>query len=211
MNRTALLSNMGGVSNTEKMPCYSWSLSAYECKTGGKLAKVPGSVCAGCYAMKGNYLRYKNSVTKSHEKKLAAWKADRKLWVESFTEWFSKFNGSAGNNPDLFRWFDSGDLYDLNMLLDIVEIANNCPDVKFWLPTKEYKLINFYKKVYGAFPENLRVRVSAPMLEQNINGYEYTSSVSSENYNCHAYKNGGKCLDCTLCWDKTKNVTYKLH
>ncbi len=42
------------LSQPDKMPGYAYGLPAWECKTGGKLAKVPGSVCFGCYAMKGN-------------------------------------------------------------------------------------------------------------------------------------------------------------
>ena len=43
---------------TSKMPGLSYSLPAWACKTGQKLAKIPGTPCYGCYAMKGNYTRY---------------------------------------------------------------------------------------------------------------------------------------------------------
>jgi hypothetical protein len=43
----------GDLSATTKMPCKSFNLPAWECKTGSKLAKIPGTVCHGCYAMKG--------------------------------------------------------------------------------------------------------------------------------------------------------------
>ena len=46
------------LSKPDKMPGFAYGLPAWECKTGGKLAKVPGSVCFGCYAMKGNYVRF---------------------------------------------------------------------------------------------------------------------------------------------------------
>ena len=46
------------LSKPEKMPGFAYGLPAWECKTGGKLVKVPGSVCFGCYAMKGNYTRF---------------------------------------------------------------------------------------------------------------------------------------------------------
>ncbi len=49
----------GSLTRTSKMPGLSYSLPAWECKTGSKLRKVPGSVCASCYALKGNYTRYK--------------------------------------------------------------------------------------------------------------------------------------------------------
>ncbi len=45
---------VGGLSQTSKMPCKSWGISAKACKTGGKLAKVEGTVCHGCYALKAH-------------------------------------------------------------------------------------------------------------------------------------------------------------
>ena len=44
-----------GFTRTSKMPGLSYSLPAWECKTGSKLRQVKGSVCASCYALKGNY------------------------------------------------------------------------------------------------------------------------------------------------------------
>ena len=48
----------GSLTRTSKMPGLSYSLPAWECKTGSKLRKVKGSVCASCSALKGNYTRY---------------------------------------------------------------------------------------------------------------------------------------------------------
>ena len=45
----------GGLSKPSKMPGPAHNLPAVACKTGAKLVKVPGSVCAGCYALKGRY------------------------------------------------------------------------------------------------------------------------------------------------------------
>ena len=42
----------GSLSKPSKMPGWSIGLPAKECKTGGKLQKVPGSVCYDCYALK---------------------------------------------------------------------------------------------------------------------------------------------------------------
>ena len=36
----------GSLTRTSKMPGLSYSLPAWECKTGAKLRKIPGSVCA---------------------------------------------------------------------------------------------------------------------------------------------------------------------
>ena len=43
------------LSNTSKMPGLSISLDARHCVTGSKLAKIPGTTCHGCYALKYRY------------------------------------------------------------------------------------------------------------------------------------------------------------
>ena len=210
MTKKDLLKNIGGISNTSKLPCSSWSLSAFWCNTGGKLNKVVNSSCFGCYALKGRYIQFKDHILKSYEKKLKAYNDNSVLFENSFIEYLNKYNKSG-----FFRWFDSGDIQSYKMLLSIVKIAVNVPDVKFWLPTKEYKLITKYKKEFGNFPDNLVVRVSAPMLDAKIKGYSNTSSITKNSNlksNCIAYKQGGKCLECRLCWNKSiKNITYKFH
>jgi hypothetical protein len=45
----------GGLSKPSKMPGPAFNLPASRCITGAKLVKVPGSVCHGCYALKGRY------------------------------------------------------------------------------------------------------------------------------------------------------------
>ena len=37
------------------MPCPSWGISAARCRVGMALARREGTVCSGCYAMKGTY------------------------------------------------------------------------------------------------------------------------------------------------------------
>ena len=47
---------VGGLSAPSKMPCKSFSISAFECITGSRLRKIAGSVCSKCYALKGRYV-----------------------------------------------------------------------------------------------------------------------------------------------------------
>ena len=56
MNKNDALKIVGGLSRPSKMPGWCYGLPAKECKTGGKLQKVPGSVCFNCYALKGCYV-----------------------------------------------------------------------------------------------------------------------------------------------------------
>ena len=46
---------IGTLSNPSKMPAYAWGISAKQCKVGSKLAKIKGTICNKCYALKGHY------------------------------------------------------------------------------------------------------------------------------------------------------------
>jgi hypothetical protein len=63
-----------------------------------------------------------------------------------------------------FRWHDSGDLQDVAHLAKLVEIARALPDIKFWLPIREYGIIASFLRT-DSIPENLIVRLSAYMIE----------------------------------------------
>ena len=69
----------GGLSKPSKMPGPAYNLPACESNTGAKLVKVPGSVCAGCYAMTGRY-RFPN-VKAALERRLEALTDPR--WVQA--------------------------------------------------------------------------------------------------------------------------------
>ena len=51
----------GGLSKPSKMPGYAYNLPAIHCKTGSKLAQVPGTTCHGCYALKGRVRTWRAS------------------------------------------------------------------------------------------------------------------------------------------------------
>ena len=88
----------GGLSKPSKMPGPSYNLPATACRTGAKLAKVPGSVCSGCYALKGFY-RFSNV-----KAALA-----RRLKSLNHPEWVEAMAVLIKGKPH-FRWHDSGDL-----------------------------------------------------------------------------------------------------
>lgn len=209
----------GGLSQTTKMPCPSWSIPVSACKTGGKLAKVPGSTCSTCYAAKGNYHRFRKTITPALQKRLDL--ADSPGWVQAMA--------ALIQNQRYFRWFDSGDLQDLPMLERIAEVARQTPGTQHWLPTREYGIVKQYITKHGELPGNLMVRLSAPMLDQeatlpaSLQGHANvrTSTVYSKRtlppetyYVCPAYtgEQKGQCGSCRACWDTTvETVTYRAH
>lgn len=198
-----------GLGKPKKMPGYSTSLSAYDCKVGRRLAKVEGSVCNKCYATRGNY---------SYEVVRAAHAARKEalshpLWVEAMTLLIEHY---TDKNDPYFRVHDAGDIQDYNHLMMWVQVARNLPWVHFWMPSKEYRIVKLAKKSVTDWPENLVVRLSAPMIGQeppSSISYLSTSTVDAGiGEKCLAYTRGGVCGDCRACWDKNvSNVDYKKH
>lgn len=197
------------LSQPSKMPCLSWSIPAQSCNVGSKLASVKGSVCHDCYALK-NFYRMPN-VKKTLSERETQMEDPR--WAESMVARIL-----LEDRTGFFRWFDSGDVPSLKALRNIVRIAIALPHIKFWLPTKEYSLISKYVSLYGKFPSNLNVRLSAYMVDQEgPNSLAErlgvtTSEVTTGEGTCPAPNQGNKCGDCRNCWDPAiKTVSYRLH
>ena len=197
----------GSLGKPSKMPGLSYGISAKRCKVGAKLATIVGSVCHGCYALKANYSY--PSVMQAHETRFNS--LFHPQWSEAMILQISR------SNTQYFRWHDAGDLQNLQHLLNIVKIAEALPMVKFWIPTREKKIVHQFNDTFGAFPDNLCVRVSATMVDGDLpQGFATTSSVhevdTAKGTVCEAYKNNNKCGDCRKCWDNTvSNVSYKKH
>lgn len=198
------------LSAPSKMPCRSFSLPLSVCTVGSKLAKKEGTICSLCYAASGNY-RFGN-VQRALDARLNAFNSPS--FVSEMVAKIKKEEKSG-----YFRWFDSGDVPNWKGLLKIVQIALALPDIRFWLPTKEYALVQRYASTVGAFPANLTVRLSAylvdgpaPLALASRLGV-VTSTVTSKptEATCPAPKQGNQCRDCRACWKSSANVAYLLH
>ena len=203
---------VGGLSSPSKMPSYAWYISAKRCNTGSKLAKVKGSVCYNCYALKGRYMF--KGIQSALDRRYNAWHDNRDKWKDAMI--YLMHNKQHIVNTGHFRWFDSGDLQGEDMLNDINVIAWASPNIQFWLPTKEYKLIKDFKDDVAP---NLVIRVSAPMIDKDYKGHAHYSTVYTKDnlhmakgYVCPASKQGNVCGSCRACWnDKVSEVSYVAH
>ena len=95
--------SVGNLSRPSKMPSYAWSISARRCNTGSKLAKVKGSVCYNCYALKGRYMF--SNTQDALERRYDAWANDRERWVDAMI--YLMHNKQHISNTGHFRFFDS--------------------------------------------------------------------------------------------------------
>lgn len=203
----------GNISNgNTKMPGTTYAVDAFACKTGAKLAKVEGSVCSKCYAIRIQKMR--PSVDQGYKSNLAKYlSSDRKEWVAAIA-----FQIIRQNTDGHHRWFDAGDLQSIEMLEDIVSVCKITPKIRHWLPTREVKIVSDYLKTYGAFPDNLVVRVSSPMIDDKpLIRYGNTSTVHTKGkphhgVECEASKRGNNCGPCRACWQRdVVNVSYPKH
>jgi hypothetical protein len=203
-----LTAMVGGLSNPSKMPGLSYSLPAWRCKVGGSLRSVKGSVCSGCYAMKGCYVFpvVKNAL----ERRFRAIRDER--WTAAM---IALLRGKR--KMRFFRWHDSGDLQSANHLRNIVTIAENVPNVRFWMPTREYRILDTFE---GTIPSNLIVRVSAHMIGSDApSRFSHTSVVLSKGtgstpgaFTCPASKQGNECYRCRACWSpNARTIAYPVH
>jgi len=195
----------GGVAKTKKLNTSSSNLSAFDCKTGSKLATIEGSVCFDCYARKGNY-RFPN-VKKALQNRTKLISNDS--WVKAWV--FILKNKKRIVDSGLFRHHDSGDVQDMTHLRKIIEVARLTPEIKHWLPTKESSLIKNFK---GKMPKNIVIRLSGTMVNGNPPRYKNTSTVTTDpdKATCRAFETQGECRDCSKCWDETiANIVYLKH
>ena len=188
-----------------KMPGTTYAVDAFACLTGSKLAKVKGSICSGCYSIKLQNLR--PSVDKGYKKNLFKWQvSNTSNWIDAMVFQIKRYAADGYH-----RWFDSGDLQSMEMLLAIAEVARQTPKVKHWLPTKEYSIYTKYLKT-NTLPANLIVRVSAPMIDGKPSKAFKNTSTVHRNSEPLGFECKGACGPCRACWAKRiKNVSYRKH
>ena len=222
MTLKAAIAVAGPLGYPSKMPGTSYGISAKACITGAKLAKVAGSVCHGCYALKANYLY--PSVQSAHAVRLAGLASP--LWVAAMvtlinysqTLTYKRGRKKLGKLAKGFhRWHDSGDLQSVEHLTKICAVAAMTPKIRHWLPTREMGIVKAYVAKGGIIPANLVIRVSATMVGGPApKAWGTTSSVHNRapanGHACPAPQQEGKCGACRACWSpEVANVSYHLH
>jgi hypothetical protein len=201
MNKDELKQITGGLSKPSKMPGFSYNLPATKCITGAKLVKIPGSVCSGCYALKGRY-RFPN-VKDAMQRRLDS--INHPLWIQAMA------TSIIETKTGFFRWHDSGDLQSLDHLKKIFEVCKLTPGIQHWLPTRETSIIACIQA--DEVPKNLIIRLSAHKVDGKASTFwPWTSTVVTSEKTCPAAEQENKCKDCRACWDRTiPNVAYGKH
>jgi Gene product 88 len=214
----------GSMGFPSKMPGTAYGLSARRCITGSKLVALLGTVCSGCYALKGNYVY--SDVIRAQEIRYAGTKHAR--WSECMAFLLNAMHGMTPRPKRLrtkkvkskgwHRWHDAGDLQSVPHLAAICRVCELTPRIKHWLPTREVAILLAYVKSGGRIPDNLLVRVSATKVDgQATKTWLWTSGVHDQiapaaKDRCTAPDTNGECGPCRKCWDREQShTTYHLH
>jgi hypothetical protein len=187
----------------------SWSLTALLDCPGAH--RDDGSIalpCQGCYARGGLYQMGAVRAIREHNRE--DWQ--REGWVADMV--------SALDKERYFRWFDSGDVYALELAEKMLEVMQQTPWCRHWLPTRMMKFAKF-AAVFAqmqALP-NVMVRFSSDSITGEFTpGLHGSTIVSDESqvqegvFLCRAYENDGKCSGCRACYSQeVPMVAYKTH
>ena len=187
------------LSKTAKLGTLSWSLQALETCPGSISASgVLVDACSGCYATTGCY-NFKDTkkvrADNKEDAKRAGWAADMV---------------AALKKQKHFRWFDSGDMYSLELAEKIYHVMKHTPSTKHWLPTRMAKFPKFADVIarMQALP-NVMVRFSSDAVDGSFTAGVHGSTILPAGAAvpagvtvCQAPEQGGKCLDCRACYSK---------
>jgi len=224
----------GSLGHPSKLPGYSYGISAQNCQTGSKLRKVPGSVCASCYAMTDWYRSWE-PLLEGHRRRWNGIHHPR--WVDAMVRMIdAAYAKQTDPKERYFRWHDSGDIQGTWHLDRIVQVCERTPSITHWLPTREYAIVGAYLASGKTIPRNLVVRLSAHMIDsepvipaelQATIGHLPVSTVSTASLRvlgmqivegkgsveCRAVEaRDNKCGPCRACWDpRVRSVNYPAH
>jgi hypothetical protein len=198
------------LSKTSKLDgILSWSLQALDTCPGsvganGKLVDA----CSGCYATTGMYAF--KTVKAPREFNKEDWK--REGFVADMV--------SSLKKQKFFRWFDSGDMYSVDLAEKMLAVMEATPQVKHWLPTRMAKFPKFNAIIAKMQAlDNVMVRFSADSVvgefTKGVHGsviYPMGTTPPAGTKPCGAYETDGKCNGCRACYDKTvETIAYPSH
>lgn len=203
------------ISETSKLDgIKSWSLQALD-TCPGSIAPGGGLVdaCKGCYATTGMY--HMPGVKAPRAENRIDWTRDE--WVADMV---AALRVTRKESSKYFRWFDSGDMYSVELAEKIYAVMLATPGVSHWLPTRMAKFGKFTVILakMQALP-NVMVRFSADSIDGSFVAGVHGSTIAPDAESvlpgstlCGAYTRGGVCGGCRACYSKAVPViAYPAH
>lgn len=228
---------VGLLTTTTKMPSQSFSLPAGRAcpsafygehfKVGQPATVDPSTICGSCYAQKGQYTW---PVVQHAQESRFMWVLDcQRRGDAGAAEFVSTMVAAIRRSTahqtgqKYFRVHDSGDLFSVWYADAWRTVAGQLPDVRFWIPTRSWRtkqpaMLAALEQL--ASQPNVTLRPSALFFNApapRIPGFAAGTTASpadldDDTWTCPAPGQGGKCLDCRVCWDAPEMpVSYHQH
>lgn len=123
----------------------------------------PVITCANCSGCKE--LCYDIKAVLQYENVRKARARNYVIFKENPENYFNQIRSviKSRRTNKFFRWHVAGDIPNYNYLVEMIKIAKENPDFKFWTYTKNYGLVNLYcmeNGGKGSIPENLSIMFS---------------------------------------------------
>jgi hypothetical protein len=198
------------LSKTSKLDgILSWSLQAIDTCPGssdGKGGLV--DACKGCYATTGFYQFAPAKNARAFNRQ--DWERD--TWINDMV--------MSLDSSRYFRWFDSGDMFSLDLANKILEVMSSTPWCKHWMPTRMHKFKKFHSVIAKMQAlDNVVIRFSSDSVQGQLVDGVTTSTIFSDESQlpsdatiCRAYEHEGKCNGCRACYNKdVPIIAYKSH
>ena len=217
------------LTRTSKMPGPSFSLPAHTTCPGANMAA--GSVCSSCYASKGQYGVVR--VQRAQQARMRWTVGSSSIVGAGFsTSWIEYMSiAILATGCEYFRIHDSGDFFSPVYVRMWGQVVIRCPHVKFWAPTRSYKLPKIADALLAlaALP-NITVRPSSDFVDHQVPAVDglasgsgvhsihamagsYWAGAGEEGVKiCPAHTQGNQCAACRACWDEPDTaISYALH
>lgn len=165
----------------------------------------------GCYACKGH--QQCPSVLGTYLKNLRIYNENPTVFFEQI-ENYLKYSGYR-----YMRWFDSGDIPDVDFFIGMIKLAKHLPDVKFMAFTKKYELVNDFIKQGGVIPTNLTIVFSAWDKNWTVNNpynfpvayVDFKNSELNPDFPVDTKDCDGHCSTCYKCWHLQEGESVVFH
>lgn len=215
------------LSDASKMPSLSFSLPAGESCPWALYGE--NTICGDCYAQKGRYVMANVAHAQSVRFEWVRTCLRTPDGTDQFVWTLTDAIRDARNT--YFRVHDSGDFFSPAYVRAWARICRALPDVKFWFPTRTWRVLTHPKASAQLKQEwalalaelaslpNVSMRPSAlffnapaPMVRNLVPGMAAGTTARDEGFNCPAATQGNICGSCRVCWDSPDTaVSYHRH
>lgn len=213
------------LTDPSKMPSLSWSLPAGKACPWALYGE--GTICGDCYAQKGRYVM--RNVVNAQECRYR-WLLECLRTPEGHDQFVSTMvQAITRASNSYFRVHDSGDFVSPTYVKLWVRICEALPEVRFWFPTRTWRVLTQPKIGEHAKREwslalsglaslpNVTMRPSALFFNApapRIPGMAAGSTACDEMgaVTCPAYTQGNICGSCRACWNAPDQaISYHRH